>query len=155
MPQLDTSFFKPFVDGTLKTFKVQCKTDASHDSPFFKGTKPEPAFAIAGVIDIASVKFTGRISLCFPEAVFLGMMERMLEEPFQEITPELQDGVTELLNMIFGQAKVTLNEQGHTIQKAIPTVLKDGTLNTAVGKIIVLPFKTDLGVFHIEIKSDS
>lgn len=154
MPQLDASFFKPFVEGTLKTLKVQCKTDAFHESPFFKGTKPEPVFAIAGVIDIACVTFTGRISLCFPEPVFLGMMERMLEESFPEITVELQDGVAELLNMIFGQAKVTLNEQGHTIQKAIPTVVRDHTLNTPTGKIVVLPFKTDLGVFHIEIRND-
>jgi chemotaxis protein CheX len=155
MPQIDASFFKPFVEGTLKTFKVQCKTDASHESPFFKGTKPEPTFAIAGVIDIASVTFTGRISLCLPEPVFLGMMERMLEEPFPEITPELQDGVAELLNMIFGQAKVTLNEQGHTIQKAIPKVVTGDELNGNGAKVIVLPFKTDLGVFHIEIRNDS
>ncbi len=155
MPQIDASFFKPFVEGTLKTFQVQCKTDASHGAPFIKGTKPEPIFAIAGVIDISSSTFCGRISLCLTEAVFLGMMERMLDEPFKEITPELQDGVAELLNMIFGQAKVVLNEQGHTIQKAIPTVLRADQLVATQAKVVVLPFNTDLGIFHIEIQSDS
>ena len=52
MSQLDASFFKPFIEGALNTFKVQCKTVAKPEAPFFKGTKDQPEFGIAGVIGI-------------------------------------------------------------------------------------------------------
>ena len=158
MSQLDASFFKPFIEGALNTFKVQFKTDAKPEAPFFKGTKPQPDFAIAGVIGITSAKFTGTITLCFPDKVFLGMMERMLDEPFKEITDELQDGVAEMLNIIFGHAKVILNQQGHTIQRAIPTVIRGEKIKTSHvsnSKVMVLSFVTDLGTFQIEICSEA
>ena len=37
MAQLDASFFKPFVEGTLSTLKVQCGLEISTDKPFIKG----------------------------------------------------------------------------------------------------------------------
>jgi len=155
MSQVEASFFKPFVEGTLKTLKVQCKTDAVHEAPFYKGSKPDPILVIAGVIEISSSTFKGRIALSFTESVFLGMMTRMLDEQFTEITPDLQDGVAELLNMIYGQAKVVLNQNGHAIEKAIPKVVRDALVATEPTDVVVLPFKTDLGIFHIEIRSDS
>lgn len=154
MSQIDANFFKPFIDGTLKTLSVQCKTEVKYELPFFKGTKPQPDFSIAGIIAITSQKFTGSITLCFPSKVFLNLMERMLGEKFEVITTELQDGVAEILNMIFGHAKVILNQQGHTIQKAIPTIIAGDKLQTthkSQSKVMVLPFSADVGEFHIEI----
>ena len=156
--QLDANFFKPFIEGALNTIKVQCSLPATGDSPYIKGTKPNMDIAIAGVIGITSPKFNGNITLCFPEKVFLGMMERMLGEKFPEITNDLQDGVAELLNIIFGHAKVILNNQGHTIQKAIPTIIRGEKIRTtqmSKNKTFVLPFKSELGEFCIEICSEA
>src|SRR5262245_39596069 len=130
MPQLDVSFFKPFVDGTLKTLKIQCNLEGSPGKPFIKGTQAQPEFEIAGVIGITSEKFSGNITLCFPGKVYLTLMSNMLGEQFTEINKDLQDGAAELLNIIFGSAKVVLNQQGHTIQKAIPTVIRGTALQT-------------------------
>ena len=82
----------------------------------------------------------------------------MLDEPFKEITDELQDGVAEMLNIIFGHAKAILNTQGHTIQKAIPTVIRGDNIRTShlsLSKVMVLSFVTDLGTFQIEICSEA
>ena len=158
MSQLDTSFFKPFIEGALNTIKVQCSLPVTGGAPYIKGPESTLDIAIAGVIGITSEKFTGNITLCFPEKVFLGMMERMLGEPFKEITSELQDGVAELLNIIFGHAKVILNAQGHTIQKAIPTVIRGQKIQTSQmskSKTFVLPFNSELGPFCIEICSET
>jgi len=157
MSQLDTSFFKPFIEGTLNTIQVQCNLKATGEVPYIKGTRPLMDVAIAGNIGITSPKFNGSITLCFPEKVFLGMMERMLGERFPEITAELQDRVAELLNIIFGHAKVILNNQGHTIQKAIPMVIRGANIQTiqmSKNKTFVLPFSTERGPFSIEICSD-
>jgi chemotaxis protein CheX len=156
--KLDANFFKPFVEGTMNTLKVQCSLEVSSDKPFVKGSIPQPPYAIAGVIGITSNAFNGTITLCFPEKVFLGVMGKMLGESFTEINQDLQDGVAELLNIIFGQAKIILNQQGYTIQKAIPNVIRGHEIVTTTitkGPVIVLPFKVEFGEFHIEIASEA
>ncbi len=155
---LDAAFFKPFVDGAMKTLEVSCQLKATPQKPFLKGSQQQPEFAIAGVIGLTSAKFKGNITLCFPEKVFLAAMSRMLGEEFKQLTDELQDGVAELLNMIYGQAKVVLNQHGHAIEKAIPSVIRGEKVRTAAlssTPVMVLPFQTEFGEFHIEICSEA
>jgi chemotaxis protein CheX len=154
MSQIDPKFFKPFIEGTLNTMKVQFGLSATGKPPFLLGQGPGLEVALAGVIHISGERFTGKVVLCFPEKVFLGLMERMLGEPFSEITPELRDGVAEILNIIYGQAKVALNQGGPKVEMAIPAILSGEELAnrlSGVGKCFVLPFDSEIGEFRIEI----
>jgi CheY-specific phosphatase CheX len=154
---MDVRFFKPFVEATIKTLKVQCNTDATHEKPFIKGTKPQPDFDLAAVIALTSNAFNGTITLSFTKSTFLGVMSGMLGEKYEEITPELEDGAAELLNIIFGQAKLTLTQEGYTVEKAIPTVIRGAGLKTKIASsqpVIVLPFATASGIFEIEIVAE-
>lgn len=154
MSRLDPRFFKPFVDGTVRTLKVQCSLDTKLGTFFEKGTRPQPPFSIASVITLSSNVFNGTITLCFPKEVFLKIMEKMLGEPYTEITPEVRDGAGELLNIIFGQAKTVLSDQGYKVDKAIPNVFTGEGIATAVlssSPVIVIPFVSDVGEFQIEI----
>ena len=155
--QLDAKFFKPFIEGAINTLKIQCGLTATTEKPFIKGQTPQPDFAIAGMIGITSVGFNGSITICFPKAVFLGVMSKMLGEECKEITEDLQDGVAELLNMIFGQAKIVLNAQGHAIQMAIPSVVRGDKISTrsmSKSTVIVMPIMTPVGEFHVEVCSE-
>ncbi len=154
MTSMDPGFFKPFVEGTIKVLKVQCKVDVILGKPFLKGETPQPNFQIAGVIGLTSDTFTGTLTLSFEESSFLEIMGNMLGEKFETLTPDLQDGAGELLNMIFGHAKRVHNDLGNNIRMALPTVFVGSNLGTrTVGgeKVMVIPFKTDRGEFHIEI----
>jgi len=154
---MDVQFFKPFVDGTLKVFEIQCKMKAAPIKPFIKGTQPQPSFEIAASIGLTSSAFTGSITLCFPKEVYLALMSNMLGEPYTAITDELSDGAAELLNMIFGSAKVALNPKGYNIQMAIPSIIRGENLKTTHftrQQVIVLPFETEKGEFHIEISTE-
>jgi chemotaxis protein CheX len=157
MSQMDVRFFKPFVDATIKTLKVQCNTDTTHEKPYIKGTKPQPEFDLAAVIALTSNAFNGTITLSFTKNTFLNVMAGMLGEKHAEITAELEDGAAELLNIIFGQAKLTLTQEGYTVEKAIPTVIRGAGLKTRIVSpqpVIVLPFATAAGVFEIEIVAE-
>lgn len=154
---LDPNFFRPFVQGALETFKVQCGLDVTAESPFIKGSRPPSEIAIAAVIAVRGENIKASIMLCFPEKVFLGTMSKMLGDEYTEISSDLRDGVAELLNIIFGQAKIVLNEQGHLIQKAIPTVITGENLAThkqPSPTIIVLPLKSKIGDFQMEFCAD-
>jgi chemotaxis protein CheX len=158
MAQLDANFFKPFVDGTINVLKIQCHLEPVPGKPFLKGTQPQPKFEIAGVIGVTSPRFSGNITICFPASVYLTLMSNMLGEKFETITEELQDGAAELLNIIFGSAKTVLNQQGHVIQKAIPTVITGSGLQTTYSggnQVIVLPFNMACGDLYIEISTEA
>lgn len=154
---MDVMFFKPFVEGTVKTLEVQANVKVSPGKPFYKEKNKKIGIDIAGVIGLASPTFHGSITLCFPQAVFLHIMNSMLDEGYQEINDEVEDGAAELLNIIFGHAKVVLNEKGYEIEKAIPSVIRGTDLTTtSLSKepIITLPFNTPAGEFYIEISAE-
>ena len=154
---MDATFFKPFVDGTLHTLKLQCSIEAKLGKPYIKSTAQSPACDIAGIIGLSSTTFTGTISLCFPKPVFLEIMSKMFGEPMQEITDDLTDGAAELLNIIFGQAKKVLNDGGCDLEKAIPTVIRGENMQTrqlSKNPTVVLPFQISSGVFNLEISKE-
>lgn len=153
--KLDVSFVNPFIDGTMQVLSVQCQLTAKPLKPLRKG---DPSFQckidIAGLIGITSQSFQGNIAICFPANVFLKIMGNMLGETFTEITDDLVDGAAELTNMIFGHAKKILNENGHTIEKALPSVARGPDLKIDHGSThdsIILPFTLEDSCFFMEI----
>lgn len=157
-PGINVAFINPFVEGALTTLKVQCGVECKPGKPMPKDEfKTQPPLAIAGVIGIASPTFRGSIAIAFPEKTFLGVIGKMLGETYTEITQDLEDGAGELLNIIYGHAKKVLNEQGHSIDKALPTVVRGEKLNIrhmSKNMAIVLPFETEMGLFIIEVGAD-
>jgi chemotaxis protein CheX len=132
---------------------------ATPGKPYLKGKVPTTGIDIAGIIGLTSARFQGSIALCFPEPTFLAVLSNMLGETYSQITPDLEDGAGELMNIIFGQAKVELNELGHTIEKAIPTVVRGQSLairHHSHCPTIVLPFTLEnKSTFQIEISVEN
>lgn len=156
--KIDVNFINPFIEGTVLVLKVQCSTEVTPLKPVLKGTEDlKIRTDIAGIIGITSPTFTGSIAICFPEKVFLALMSKMLGEEFNEINADLEDGAGELLNMIFGHAKKILNTQGHSIEKALPTIVRASNLsvNHSGSKgSIQLPFEGSSGGFFMEITTE-
>lgn len=156
MPQnMDMTFLKPFVEGTMVTMKVQVGSESKFGKPFLKNRGiPGLTIDIAGTVGIWTEKFKGSITICFPRQTFLKVMGKMLGEEFHEITSELEDGAGELMNIIFGHAKVVLNEQGNDLQKTLPSIIVGENMRLSqMSKqpVIILPFECDLGPFQLEI----
>lgn len=155
--RIDVNFITPFIEGAINTLKIQCQFDCKPGKIYLKGTGPTITTDIAAVIGITSKGFNGSVSICFPKAIFLGIMSNMLGEPQAEITRELEDGASELLNIIFGQAKTTLNSRGHSFEKALPTIVRGNDLKVkhlTKNPTIVMPFETPVGEFHMEISTE-
>jgi CheY-specific phosphatase CheX len=93
--------------------------------------------------------------MSFKKEIFLQVISRMLGETFTEISPGIEDGVTELLNIILGTAKAILNDQhGHSIEMALPTLLYGENIQSTVDPqktVIVIPFDSEVGPFGVEI----
>ncbi len=154
--RLILDFIQPFLQATKKTFEVQCKTKIEPERPFLK-SKPAQGVAIAGLLSLASNGQAGSFALCMSEGVFLSVYENMFGEKLASITPEIEDAAGEIVNIIYGQAKIELNTKGYTFDRALPTVMRGEGITvrqSGPSPAVVIPFKTPAGSFHIEIEFD-
>ncbi len=154
--KLDTNFINPFITGTMTTFETQVGLSIKPGKPAVKktGEKFMDNIALAGIINLTCKDFTGTISIAFPEKVFLGVYNTMLDENIEVLDDEVKDGAGELLNIIYGQAKQELNRQGYQLEKAIPTILAGDNIQIHGGKqspAICLPFESKVGRFYLEV----
>ncbi len=151
---LDTEFINPFLTATVHVLKVQAQIEAAPGQIYMKKRGEVMTGDVSGVIGIISDTFDGSVVISFPEKTFLKVISSMLGEEYTKIDQEIVDGAGELTNMIFGQAKIVLNEKGYGIKTAIPSVIsgKDHSLSALTkGPVVVVPFTTPYGKFFVEI----
>lgn len=151
---IDVDFINPFLAATEKTLEVQCNTKVKLLKPYLK-KEQMPNIAIASVLSLISNGFSGSVVLCFTQEVFLRVYENMFGEKHEKITQELEDAAAELLNIIYGMAKIELNTKGYDFQKALPTVLTGEKIRirqSGVEPAVIIPFETGFGQLHIEIE---
>jgi chemotaxis protein CheX len=150
----DVKFINPFLTATIGVLKTQASTQAKPGQIYKKDARDRFMGDISGVIGLVSEAFSGSVVISFPEPTFLKIISRMLGEEYTEITKEIEDGAGELTNIIFGQAKVTLNELGYGIKTALPSVVAghDHSITQMTnGPRVVIPFESDAGPFFVEV----
>jgi chemotaxis protein CheX len=151
---LDTDFINPFLLATINVLSIQAQVKSKPGKIYLKQQKDKFVGDVSGVIGIVSESFNGSVVISFPEKTFLTVISGMLGENFSELNQEIVDGAGEITNMIFGQAKISLNEKGYGIKTAIPSVVsgKDHSLTALTkGPTVVVPFESSAGEFFVEI----
>ena len=150
---IDTDFVNPFLLATVKLLEVQAGVKSVAGKVFLK-TATEMSGDISGVIGLLSDSFSGTVVISFPEKTYLSLVSRMYGVEQVELTKQNQETAAEITNIIFGQAKVILNEKGYGIKSALPSVVigRDHIVaSTEDGVTVVVPFESDAGSFFVEI----
>ena len=116
-------------------------------------------FQIGAIVGLIGKSFKGSLILGFSEKTFLNLVSKMFEVTYTEINDEISDGPAEVLNMLFGNLKIALNEKGLGITQAIPTTIRGSNLRivptTAKEALpIAIAFQTEYGVFYVELHSN-
>ena len=75
---------------------------------------------VSGVMGLTG-ETGGTISASFTETSILAIVSNMLGEEKKEMNEEIKDAVGEITNMISGQARKKLDEQGMSLKAAIPS----------------------------------
>ena len=152
--KLDVNFIEPFIQATMNVLKIQAQVESMAGKMQIKKDNDHLTGDVSGVIGIVSDSFNGSVVITFPEKTFLRTMSNMLGEDFLKMEKDLLDGASEITNMIFGQAKIVLNEKGYGIKMALPSVIhgkNHSHVSTSKGDTIVVPFSSNIGDFFIEI----
>lgn len=107
---------------------------------------------VSSVVEIRSQAFQGHLCISFDKASFLEVVSTMLMEEQTELTPDNQDAVGEINNIIFGNAKAEISSYG--VQLTVPKVI------LGLGQSIpcpqgaagmMIPFSTGKGRFYITV----
>jgi chemotaxis protein CheX len=152
---VDVDFINPFIQAARAVLETQAQFTLTAGKPRLKKPDEQLPMEIACVIAMSCKEFTGSINLCFRGDTFLKIYEGLTGERHTQINSEIEDAAAEILNIIFGQAKTVLNDQkGYTLDRALPTVLSGDKLrlyHNSSGPVIVIPFESPAGPFHLEI----
>ena len=153
-PNLEVKFMNPFIDSTINVLKITTGTEAIKEEinvskgESFKGD-------ISAFYPIHSPVFEGFFCLSFPKETYLKVMSKLLYTEFDEINDENRDGVAELCNQIFGNAKAFFNDKLKTqIRMSTPsiTVGENHSISSVLkAPRIVVKFSTDCGHFFVEV----
>jgi chemotaxis protein CheX len=87
------------------------------------------------------------------EKTALSIVARILGQPFDEFDDLACSGISELGNVITGQASTGLGTVGYKVDISVPTVLRGrGTLISTLDiDRVVVPIKTDIGPMQIDL----
>ena len=152
--KVNLEIVKAFAAAAIRATKEQCLTAIEVGAPGYRGNAFPCDVGVASFIDLRCATFTGTLGLCYPRATFLGMVRSMTGESRQIIDASVRDGAAELLNIIFGQVKSTLNAAGADLPMAIPQVLlADAALEKLLAQepAVVIPFQSAHGPFFAQI----
>ncbi len=144
---VNVEFINPFIESTKNVFKTMVNIDVERDKLYLKEGH-EMYGDISGVMGLSGAA-TGSVVISLPKGIALKAVGNMLgEEAGTEITADTCDAVSELINMISGQAKASLTKSKYHFQISIPTVVQGSgheiTHKKGTPNVVVL-FKTNTG----------
>ncbi len=139
---MDVTCINPFLEAVVHVLQTMAFTETQVGKPFLKGKTPLSQGDVTGIVGLTGDKH-GSLAVSFSEAAILQVVSNMFGEVYKEINDDVRDAVGEITNMICGDARRSLAEQGHQFQAAIPTVV-DGKghkiCHPFPGPILVIPF---------------
>lgn len=152
---IDQKLIRPFIDAVTLTIKSmgQAKEVKAEDSYLLRPGE-KMGVDISGAISIVSSNFKGTLYVSFPKATLLAVLNNMLGANHTQFTEELEDASAELTNIIYGNTKRVLSEQGYEFQTTLPSVVRgaEHQINSnGQYSVIVTPFKTNLGKMYLQI----
>ncbi|RJP75911.1 MAG: chemotaxis protein CheX [Desulfobacteraceae bacterium] len=149
---MDASLINPFINATINVLETMAFIKCKAEKPYLK--KDDVAKGdVTGVIGITG-ESNGTIAVTFEEVTILKIVSNMFGEEMKELNNEVADAVGELTNMISGQARRELEENGKVFDAAIPSVVSGKNhqiTHYTDGPKIAIPFTTEGGRFTIEV----
>ena len=149
---MDVKFINPFIYGTMEVMETMAFVKPSAGKPFAK-TDDAAHGDVSGIIGMTG-DATGSLAMSFSEACIIGLVSKMLGETHTEMNKNVLDAVGELTNMISGSARKMMEKDDLKVVAAIPTIVfgKAHTVRHIIkGPSIVIPFKTEVGEFVIDV----
>lgn len=147
----DREFVELLVMSSQKTLrKLGAFTSLNAGRPTLLNTMGNLDIKIRGKVIIKSPFFKGSLLISFPENTYLNVYEKMTQTRPAKIAKENEDFAGEIANIVYGQMKKVLEEQGVHLDMAIPVSDLSGPIRSQ-NPVFVIPIESDLGPFFVKL----
>ncbi len=149
---MDAKLINPFINATIHVLDTMAFIKPKAGKPYLKKNNVAEG-DVTGVIGITG-EANGTVAITFKEASILKIVSNMFHEEMKELNHEVAEAVGELMNMISGQARRKLAENGILFDGAIPSVITGKNheiVHITDGPKIAIPFTFDERDFVVEI----
>jgi len=127
MTKINVDHINPFLMASTKILKEVCFIEPKHGKPFIR----DPVFldnTILIIIGITGKVMKGQVMISFEHEIALDIASRMIMMPVSEMDEFALSAISELGNMILGNAATIFSTQGIEIDITPPTV-GNGTIS--------------------------
>ena len=141
------------IESTIEIFTTMVMMDVSVDGPPL-ATSGVLEDTITGMIGLAGTH-KGALAIHIPNRVAIAITSSFLGMDVDEINDDVRDAVGELANMLGGNVKTILTQNGRDIDLSLPSTIAGHEYNfkaTNDVELVILPFKTETGVFLVELQ---
>ncbi|MDX9896768.1 MAG: chemotaxis protein CheX [Desulfofustis sp.] len=109
---------------------------------------------ISGIIGLAGTH-KGVLAIHIPAVVAMAITGSFLGMDVEQINEDVEDAVGELANMLGGNIKTILSQNGRDIELSLPTTISGQNYDFQTAKdveVTRLDFTTDSGTFTVELQ---
>ncbi|WP_320171172.1 chemotaxis protein CheX [Maridesulfovibrio sp.] len=148
---MNVELAKPFIKAAVDVLSMMAMITPNPGKPYVKKTNTAMG-DVTGLVGITG-DMNGTISITFSKSCAVAIVKNMLGDDIQDIVQDVQDAVGEIVNMVSGQARAGLAEQGMVFSGSTPSVImgdNHSITHIATSPIMAIPFSTDAGEFTIE-----
>ncbi|BDQ32633.1 chemotaxis protein CheX [Pseudodesulfovibrio portus] len=152
----NVNFINPFLQAVIHVLQTMAHVQANPEQPYLNEER-KAIGDVTGIIGITGYS-KGTMSITLEKDVILKIVNNMLFEEYSEINEEICDAVGELTNMISGQARAKLSQQGQSFDASTPTIFSGRGIeikHVASAPVLSIPFTTDEGRFVVEVAFES
>jgi chemotaxis protein CheX len=147
----DREFIQVLIKATQRVIEsLGCKGFKAQKPDLLTKMKIDPEVVIRGKIIIKTEFFSGSIFLSFPEDTYKKLYGSLTGIEIASISEENRDFAGELANMVYGQAKKELEENGIKLDMAIP-ILDYGRVLRSNNPVYVIPVDACMGRMYIKL----
>ena len=149
---MDVRIINPFLAGAVRVLTTMAMMEPVPGKPFIN--EDQYAKGIVSAIIPIGGDASGSMSLTFTEPCIKAVVRGLLGIVGSEINEYIEDAVGELTNMICGDARERLKEQGFSLKAGIPVIVKGENHRVEHlfdGPRLAVPFETPAGQFMVEV----
>lgn len=149
---MNVAFINPFIEATLRSLEMMASITAEKTGLAVKEDLIT-TYDISAIIGLTG-DTSGSIILSFPKHLACRIASNMLMEEMREINQSVEDAVGEIGNIVVGDARRILIQDGFSLSISVPTVVVGtGHKISRSGDVpcIAIPFYTKFGEFEVNV----
>lgn len=149
---MNAKFLNPFIEAAFAVLEMEVGTTSNERGGLTLERSACTANDITVLITMVG-QVQGIVLFGINEATALAIVTKILNQPFEEFDELAQSGISELGNVITGQASRRLAEAGYEAKISPPTLIigKRTLISTLDFERLLVPIKTEFGELQIHL----